>query len=80
MLWVNPEDKPHESHQMTEWHLEIRSPGSTPRFYAVRTCEYCGAEEGGHVTGHYMDEELVKKCCGRGHITLRGPCHVVGRS
>lgn len=52
----------HNTHIMTEWHTEIRSPAGTPRFYGVRECKKCKAEESKHPAGHFIDEELYTAC------------------
>jgi len=54
--------KIHESHQMTDFKSEIRCPCETSRFYAVRECKVCGAEEIKHPAGHFFDKELECEC------------------
>ena len=52
----------HSSHQMSEWHTEIRSPAGTPRFYGVRECTKCGGEESKHPVGHFFEDGLLVPC------------------
>lgn len=52
----------HPTHQMGDWHTDIRAPAGTPRFYSVRECTLCGAEELQHPAGHFygdLDELLI---------------------
>ena len=53
---------PHPSHKMTEWYTDVRSPCGTPRFYGVRECKLCGAEQAEHPAGKFSDDELVEPC------------------
>lgn len=53
---------PHPSHVMGEERSEIRAPAGTPRFYGVRECVNCEAEEIEHPAGHFWDEELEHPC------------------
>lgn len=55
---------PHESHKMDEWYTDIRAPAGTPRFYGVRECKACGAEEIQHPAGHFLDDDLKYPCAG----------------
>jgi len=52
----------HSSHKLGKSHSEIRCPGSEPRFYGVRECKHCGAEEMRHPAGEFMDELLSRPC------------------
>lgn len=53
---------PHPSHDMGKYHTEIRAPAGTERFYGVRKCKVCSAEQLDHPAGHFMDEELKQPC------------------
>jgi hypothetical protein len=46
---------PHSSHSLTKWGSEVRSPAGEPRFYGVRRCRHCGADELKHPAGHFLD-------------------------
>lgn len=61
---LKTEKVPHESHKMTRWRTDIRSPLGTPRFYRVRRCKVCHEEETRHPAGHFI-EELEKPCSGK---------------
>jgi hypothetical protein len=52
----------HPSHEMTPARSEIRAPAGTPRFYGVRNCRRCGAEQAEHPAGRFMDAELRVRC------------------
>lgn len=53
---------PHESHKIQELaYEEILAPSGTDRFYNVRECEYCGAQEA-NGNAHLADDELEKEC------------------
>ena len=52
----------HKSHRMGKRHTDVRAPAGTPRFYAVRQCKGCGAEEIEHAAGQFTDDGLVKPC------------------
>lgn len=52
----------HESHNMTDWHSEIRSPVGTPRFYSVRECKRCDHEQMESAAGRFIDPELERRC------------------
>ena len=52
----------HPSHKMSKVYTDILSPCGTPRFYACRECENCGAEQKEHAAGKFMDKELLKPC------------------
>ena len=54
--------EPNSTHSMGAWYIDIRSPAGTPRFYIVRECKLCGAEEIKHPAGHFVDEELLCVC------------------
>lgn len=54
---------PHPSHVLTKWRSEIRSPCGTARFYSVRNCSECGAEESQHPAGHFCG--LAYPCKGK---------------
>jgi hypothetical protein len=43
----------------------VRAPAGTPRFYGVRQCKDCGAEEIAHAAGQFTDNDLVKPCHAR---------------
>lgn len=62
MRGVDRKKQPDASHTMSEWGTEVRAPAGTPRFYSVRTCQKCEAEEIAHPAGHFMDEDLLRKC------------------
>jgi hypothetical protein len=53
---------PHKSHKMSKQRCEILAPCGTPRFYAVRRCKQCGAEQAEHAAGRFCDPELLKAC------------------
>lgn len=55
----------HASHRMGEAFTDVRAPAGTPRFYGVRQCEGCGAEEIEHAAGQFTDDDLVKPCHAR---------------
>lgn len=57
--WLN---SIHETHDMNDWHTEIRAPVGTPRFYAVRQCNNCEHEQSEHPAGRFMDSQLKGKC------------------
>lgn len=59
----------HESHDMTTWKPEIRSPAGTLRFYSVRKCKCCEAEQMFHSAGKFMDNDLLKECKGENQKT-----------
>jgi hypothetical protein len=52
----------HKSHKMSKVTSEIIAPCGTPRFYAYRQCENCGAEQYEHPAGKFIDAELNKEC------------------
>jgi hypothetical protein len=52
----------HASHEMARFTSEVRAPAGTPRFYSVRRCKRCGAEQMKHPAGQQSDEALFKKC------------------
>lgn len=52
----------HASHRMGRWFTDVRAPAGTPRFYGVRRCKGCGAEEIEHAAGQFTDEDLGKPC------------------
>lgn len=56
--------KIHSSHVLCEEYIDIRCPGSTPRFYGVRECIKCGAEIVEHPAGLFIDDELFSECIG----------------
>jgi len=47
---------------MSKQRCEILAPCGTPRFYAVRRCKQCGAEQAEHAAGRFCDPELLKAC------------------
>jgi len=53
----------HASHRMGKPFTDVRAPAGTPRFYSVRECQDCGAEEIEHAAGQSTDDDLVKPCC-----------------
>ncbi len=55
-------DSVHPSHDMNEWHGEIRSPVGTARMYSVRQCKNCEYEQSEHPAGRFMDHQLTKQC------------------
>lgn len=55
----------HASHRMGAWFSDVRAPAGTPRFYDVRQCSGCGAEEIMHTAGQFTDDDLVKPCLAR---------------
>jgi len=57
--WLN---SIHPSHEMNEWHTEVRSPCGTSRFYRVRQCIYCEGEQAEHPAGRFIDPELLRPC------------------
>jgi hypothetical protein len=57
--WLN---SIHPSHEMNEWHTEVRSPCGTPRFYGVRQCIHCEGEQAQHPAGRFIDPWLLKPC------------------
>lgn len=52
----------HPSHRMGKSYSDVRAPAGTPRFYSVRQCKGCGAEEIEHAAGQFTDDDLVKTC------------------
>ena len=56
--------KIHPSHKLGKEYIDIRCPGSTPRFYGVRQCELCGAEVIEHPAGLFIEDELFYECFG----------------
>lgn len=52
----------HTSHRMGKWITDVRAPAGTPRFYGVRQCKGCGAEEIEHAAGQFTDDDLAKPC------------------
>lgn len=50
------------SHRLTKWRTDIRCPCSTARFYLVRECKKCGAEQMSHPAGRFSDGLLAKEC------------------
>ena len=55
---------PHPSHEMTPWRTEPRAPtGGEPRFYGVRECRRCEAEELDHPAGHFDGDGALKRAC-----------------
>ena len=54
----------HPTHEMGEWHTDIRSPAGTPRFYGCQECKKCGAEHIYHSAGRFKDSELLYECEG----------------
>lgn len=56
--------QPHSSHKMGEWYSDIRAPAGTPRFYSVRKCIVCGAEQISHPAGRFADDDLLDECIG----------------
>jgi hypothetical protein len=52
----------HKSHRMGKAYSDVRAPAGTPRFYSVRQCKGCGAEEIEHAAGQFTDDALVKSC------------------
>lgn len=61
-IHVIREESIHSSHRLTKWKTEIRSPAGTARFYSVRHCKDCDAEEMRHAAGHFGLEQLQKEC------------------
>ena len=55
----------HASHRMGDPFTDVRAPAGTQRFYGVRQCEGCGAEEIEHAAGQFTDDDLVKPCPAR---------------
>jgi hypothetical protein len=47
---------------MGKSYSDVRAPAGTPRFYSVRQCKGCGAEEIEHAAGQFTDDDLVKTC------------------
>jgi len=52
----------HASHRMGRSFADVRAPAGTPRFYSVRQCKGCGAEEIEHAAGQFTDDDLVRPC------------------
>ena len=52
----------HTSHRMGKWFSDVRSPAGTPRFYGIRQCKDCKAEEIRHAAGQFTDDDLGKPC------------------
>jgi hypothetical protein len=52
----------HESHRMGKEFSDVRAPAGTPRFYGVRRCINCEAEEIAHPAGQFTDDDLVRPC------------------
>ena len=52
----------HVSHRMGKFFTDVRAPAGTSRFYGVRQCKGCGAEEIGHAAGQFTDDDLGKLC------------------
>ncbi len=59
--WLN---SIHPSHDMNEWHGEVRAPVGTARMYSVRQCKKCEYEQSQHPAGKFMDGELNSQCEG----------------
>lgn len=53
--------RPHPSHRMTKWGIEVLAPVGTPRFYRTRKCARCDGEEMRHPAGHFLGN-LERKC------------------
>lgn len=49
-------------HMMGKFYTDVRAPAGTPRFYGVRECKGCGAEEIEHAAGQFTDDDLGKPC------------------
>lgn len=52
----------HVSHHMGKFYTDVRAPAGTSRFYGVRECKGCGAEEIEHAAGQFTDDDLGKPC------------------
>ena len=52
----------HTSHRMGKPFTDVRSPAGTPRFYGVRQCKDCKAEEIHHAAGQFTDDDLGRPC------------------
>ena len=57
-------DSVHSTHDMNDWHGEVRSPVGTARMYSVRQCKKCDYEQARHPAGRFMDYQLTKECWG----------------
>lgn len=59
--------KPAAGHRMREEeHPRPMAPsGGEPRFYGVRKCLRCSAEQYEHPAGKFMDDELQTPCLGK---------------
>ncbi len=57
-------DSVHDSHDMTDWYGEIKSPVGTARFYSVRKCKNCEYEQYEHPAGKFIDGPLTLECEG----------------
>lgn len=57
-------DSVHDSHDMTDWHGEIRAPAGTDRFYSVKECKNCEYEMMEHPAGRFIDPPLTSECRG----------------
>jgi len=62
----------HASHRMSKFFTDVRAPAGTERFYSVRQCRGCKAEEIVHAAGQFTDDALVKPCTSP--KTTRKPC------
>jgi len=51
-----------DSHDMNDWHTDVRAPSGTPRFYSVRQCKRCDGEQAKHSAGRFIDPELERRC------------------
>lgn len=52
----------HASHRMGKAYTDVRAPAGTARFYSVRQCKGCEAEEIAHPAGQFTDDDLVRPC------------------
>ena len=68
LRWLLPGQEIEPSHTMTPWTTAIRTPTGFMRFYTVRECVHCHAEEGistGTIDAqHYAQLPLVFLCSG----------------
>lgn len=54
--------KPHPTHRMGKWGVEIMSPRGTPRFYTVRRCKKCGYGQMYSNSGVFNDYQMGRRC------------------
>ena len=53
-----------KGHRMRDAGTRILAPSGTPRFYGIRQCTRCHAEQAEHPAGKFMDDALRLPCKG----------------